>query len=84
MKNRGEERVNDHFPSILKITEATMGVMTTKEFGMENEQNKTNPDDKKDKPTSKTKDVEIKDIYECHFSINIMKQKIQQGIPCVE
>lgn len=26
----------------------------------------------------------IKDIYECHFSINIMKQTIQQGIPCAE
>ncbi|HHL19263.1 MAG TPA: hypothetical protein ENJ33_05965 [Thiothrix sp.] len=24
----------------------------------------------------------IKDIYECHFSINIMQQKIQQGILC--
>lgn len=27
---------------------------------------------------------EITDIYECHFSINIMQQKIQQGIPCEE
>lgn len=26
--------------------------------------------------------AEITDIYECHFSINIMQQKIQQGIPC--
>jgi uncharacterized protein YgiM (DUF1202 family) len=25
---------------------------------------------------------EIKDMYECHFSINIMQQKIQQGILC--
>jgi len=41
-----------------------MGVMTTKEFGMENEQNKTNSEDKKDEKVLKTKGVEIKDIYE--------------------
>lgn len=26
----------------------------------------------------------IQEIYECHFSINIMQQKIQHGIPCEE
>ncbi len=40
------------------------GVMTTKEFGMEKEQNKTNSEDKKGKSVSKTEKVEVKDIYE--------------------
>ncbi len=41
-----------------------MGVMTTKEFGMENEQSKINSENKKDKSVSKAKSVEVKDIYE--------------------
>ncbi len=38
----------------------------------------------KDSRDTDTNDSQTKitDIYECHFSINIMQQKIQQGIPC--
>lgn len=49
-------------------------------------------EDKNSKDTDKTKEKseevaeekieEVKDIYECHFSIDIMQQKIQQGILC--
>lgn len=53
-------------PSLTKKKETTMGdgVMTTKEFGMETEQKKKSSEDKKDKPDSKTGEVEIRDIYE--------------------
>jgi len=64
-------------------------------FQLEQSENKTVELVKKEEESEdKTKNVDkeneamtdshpkTKDIYECHFSINIMQQKIQQGILC--
>lgn len=45
--------------------------------------NESENEDENNKKTVET-NIGIEEIYECHFSINIMKQKIQQGIPCEE
>ncbi len=60
------------------------------EVEIEKEENSEDTDKIKDaakekvKETKDTTDSQLKitDIYECHFSINIMQQKIQQGILC--